>query len=347
MIAQPTPENIRRAVALLRDGQCVGMPTETVYGLAGDALNPAALARIFAIKNRPFFDPLIVHVAEGFALEHIVKKIPPPAWTLMASFWPGPLTLLFPKREMVPDLATAGLPTVAVRCPAHPVAQALLRECGGPLAAPSANKFGRLSPTSAAAVAAELGAEVPLTLDGGPCRVGIESTILAARDDGIFLLRAGGVALEELEKIVGKIEVSGGGAVTAPGMLKSHYAPRTPLARLSAPWPAGAELPPDTALLAWRGFAGADRRRARVLAPEGKAAAAAARLFQDLRELDALGVKQILCEPVPARGLGRAINDRLARAAVGVADCPGVGAFIAGGGESVKAPSRPHCQRRG
>ncbi|MDR2462574.1 MAG: threonylcarbamoyl-AMP synthase [Verrucomicrobiales bacterium] len=316
MIVEASPENISRAAALLRDGQCVGMPTETVYGLAGDALNPESLARIFEIKNRPFFVPLIVHVAEGFGLEKIAEKILPAARALMMSFWPGPLTLLLPRRgAVVPDLATAGLPTVAVRCPAHPVAQALLREFGGPLAAPSANKFGRISPTTAGAVADELGGVVPLTLDGGACRVGVESTILDVSGGGIFLLRAGGVALEELEKKVGKIGVSVSGAVTAPGMLKSHYAPRTLLVRLSAAWPEGEELPPDTALLAWRNFSGAERQRARVLAPEGDMSLAAARLFRYLRELDALGVKKILSEPVPMRGLGRAINDRLERAA--------------------------------
>ncbi|MDR1145775.1 MAG: threonylcarbamoyl-AMP synthase [Verrucomicrobiales bacterium] len=316
VIAEPTPENLRRAVALLRAGQCVGLPTETVYGLAGDALNPAALAAIFASKNRPRFDPLILHVAEGFALEKIAAEIPPVALTLMARFWPGPLTLLFAKRELVPDLATAGLPTVAVRCPAHPVAQALLREFGGPLAAPSANKFGRISPTTAAAVADELGDAVPLILDGGPCRVGVESTILNVSGGAVTLLRPGGIALEEVTAVIGSVGRPADGAVTAPGMLKSHYAPRAPLERLAAPWPVGRALPANVALLAWRGFAGADgeRRRVRVLAADGELSLAAARLFQCLRELDALGMEKIFAEPVPARGLGLAINDRLERA---------------------------------
>jgi L-threonylcarbamoyladenylate synthase len=319
VIVEANQDAINRAVALLRDGQCIGMPTETVYGLAGDALNPTALARIFEIKQRPFFDPLILHVAEGYELEKIVGHISSTARTLMANFWPGPLTLLFPKQEVVPDLATSGLPTVAVRCPRHPVAQALLREFGSPLAAPSANKFGRISPTTAQAVKDELGAEVPLILNGGACSIGVESTILDLTGEKIFLLRSGGVALEILEKKVGAIELTGEEAIKAPGMLKSHYAPRTPLHRLLKPWPINDELPEKTALLAWEGFAGQDRSRVRVLAPENDEVLAAARLFQYLRELDGLGVDKILSEPVPMHGLGRAINDRLERASVGTA----------------------------
>jgi L-threonylcarbamoyladenylate synthase len=292
------------------------MPTETVYGLAADGLNPEALARIFAIKQRPFFDPLILHMAENFELERLVIRISPTARTLMANFWPGPLTLLFPKRELVPDLATSGLPTVAIRCPAHPVAQALLQEFGSPLAAPSANKFGRISPTSAQAVKEELGDEISLVLDGGPCRIGVESTILDVTSDKVFLLRSGGVPLELLEEKIGPIELSGEDAIKAPGMLKSHYAPRTPLLRLQEPWPRDQELPSDTALLAWSNFP-VSVERVRVLAPDGDEVAAAAKLFQYLRELDSLGVEKILSEPVPMKGLGRAINDRLERASVG------------------------------
>jgi len=316
VIVEANQEGIARATALLREGRCVGMPTETVYGLAADGLNPDALARIFAAKQRPFFDPLILHVSEGFDLDRLVSQISPTARTLMANFWPGPLTLLFPKRELVPDLATSGLPTVALRCPAHPVAQVLLKEFGSPLAAPSANKFGRISPTSAQAVREELNDEVPLVLDGGPCRIGVESTILDVTGEKVFLLRSGGVALEALEEKIGPIELSGEDAIKAPGMLKSHYAPRTPLLRLQQPWPRDQELPADTALLAWTDLAGHDGR-VRVLAPDGDEVAAAARLFQYLRELDSLGVEKILSEPVPMKGLGRAINDRLERASAG------------------------------
>jgi L-threonylcarbamoyladenylate synthase len=317
VIVEASQEAISRAVALLRESQCVGMPTETVYGLAGDGLNPTALARIFEIKQRPFFDPLILHVPPGFELERLVSRVPDVARTLMAQFWPGPLTLLFPKRGIVPDLATSGLPMVAIRCPAHPVAQALLREFGSPLAAPSANRFGRISPTSAPAVGDELGDAVPLILDGGPCRIGVESTILDVTGEKVFLLRSGGIALEALEEKIGPVELTGEDAIKAPGMLKSHYAPRTPLLRLQKAWPEGDELPEDTALLAWQKFSGRDVRRVRVLAPEQDEVAAAARLFQYLRELDGLGVEKILSEPVPMKGLGRAINDRLERASVG------------------------------
>ncbi|MDD5261458.1 MAG: L-threonylcarbamoyladenylate synthase [Methylacidiphilales bacterium] len=317
MILEPASENIAKAAVLLRECQCIGLPTETVYGLAADALSPLALAWIFEIKKRPLFDPLILHVPEHYELERLVAAVPEKARILMEKFWPGPLTLLLPKREIVPDLATSGLSTVALRCPDHVVSQAVLREFGGPLAAPSANRFGRISPTTAQAVAEELGENVPFVLDGGPCRIGVESTIVDASGDVLRLLRPGGIPAEEIEKVIGDLLVSAGDAVEAPGMLKSHYAPRTPLYRLDQAWSTGRALPENTALLCWSSARGLDSKRVRVLAPSGKLTEAAARLFQCLRELDGLAVEKIWVEPVPMDGLGRAINDRLEKASSG------------------------------
>ena len=199
----PDRAEIDRAVELLRSADVVGMPTETVYGLAGDGFNPAALARIFEVKRRPLYDPLILHFAEAASAFEAAEDVPEIARVLAAKFWPGPLTLVLTKRAHVPDLATSGLPKVAVRVPAHPVAQALLRAFGGALAAPSANRFGRISPTDAAAVRSELGDAVPLVLDGGPCAIGVESTVLDVSGDAVTLLRTGGISTEEIDALIG------------------------------------------------------------------------------------------------------------------------------------------------
>ena len=259
-VASPTPEAISRAVELLRAGQVIGLPTETVYGLAGDGLNPAALARIFEVKQRPLFDPLILHFADAAGAFDLAEQIPTHARELAQRFWPGPLTLVLRKREIVPDLATSGLPHVALRVPAHPVAQALLRAFGGPLAAPSANRFGRISPTDAQAVHAELGDAVPLILDGGPCAVGLESTVLLLSENQPVLLRAGGVSVEEIEAIIGSVQHATpvDERPQAPGQLKHHYAPRKPLRVVSS-----ANEIPSRADVGWLafGFAIADFAR--------------------------------------------------------------------------------------
>ena len=207
------------------------MPTETVYGLAGDGLNPTALARIFEVKQRPLFDPLILHFADMAGAFDLAGQIPTSARELAQRFWPGPLTIVVLKKAMVPELATSGLPNVALRVPAHPVAQALLRAFGGPLAAPSANRFGRISPTDAQAVQTELGDAVPLILDGGPCGVGLESTVIFLSEHQPVLLRAGGIPLEEIESVIGPIKHATpvDDRPLAPGQLKHHYAPRKPL----------------------------------------------------------------------------------------------------------------------
>ncbi len=310
-------EEIARAVQLLRAGDVVGMPTETVYGLAGDALNPLALARIFEVKQRPLYDPLILHFAEADAAFAVALEVPPSARALAATFWPGPLTLVLPKRDHVPDLATSGLPKVALRVPAHPLAQVLLRAFGGPLAAPSANRFGRISPTDAAAVRTELGNAVPLVLDGGPCRVGLESTVLEVNANEIRLLRAGGIPVEEIERVAGPVEranVAQGDQPLAPGQLAHHYAPRKPLRLL-----AGQTGPPHSTGAGWLAFGPVGRDSVRIvenLSPLGDLREAAANFFRALRTLDDHPhVETIYARRVPPHGLGLAINERLERAA--------------------------------
>jgi L-threonylcarbamoyladenylate synthase len=301
---------------VLRGGGCVGLPTETVYGLAADGLDPRAVARVFEIKGRPSFDPLIYHVHADWGAERVVAEVPAAARRLMEVFWPGALTIVLPKRAEVPELGTSGLPTVAVRCPAHPVAQAVLREFGGPLAAPSANRFGRISPTTAAAVAAELGDAVELILDGGPCVRGVESTIVEIEGEGVRVLRPGAVTLEELARVVENVRLAERASpAVAPGMLAHHYAPRTPL--YLAEEGLGGTIPAGSGLLV---FQGKPRRGAavqRVLSERGDLAEAAVNLFGYLRSLDGAGMDRIVAEAVPEVGLGVAINDRLRRAAAG------------------------------
>ena len=316
-IAPASDESIYRAAALLREGQVIGLPTETVYGLAGDGLNPSALARIFEVKHRPLFDPLILHLAEAEAAFALAEAVPATARQLAARFWPGPLTLVLRKKEIVPDLATSGLPNVALRVPAHPVAQALLRAFAGPLAAPSANRFGRISPTDACAVRAELGEAVPLILDGGPCAVGVESTVLDLSGEHPILLRAGGVSVEELEAIVGPISRATpvDERPQAPGQLKHHYAPRKPLQLVSSP----AEIPAqnDVGLLLFGRPSWAESRPGITvqLSATGDLREAAANFFRALRTLDDdPRVTHLVALPLPRHGLGLAINERLERA---------------------------------
>ncbi len=311
-------EAIARAAGLLRDGQVIGLPTETVYGLAGDGLNPAALARIFEIKQRPLYDPLILHLATAEDAWRLVARVPEAARRLAEHFWPGPLTLILPKKELVPDLTTSGLPHVALRVPVHPVAQAVLRAFGGPLAAPSANRFGRISPTDAAAVRAELGEAVPLILDGGPCAVGVESSVVDLSGVVPVLLRAGGVPVEELEAVIGPIQRSlpVDERPAAPGQLRHHYAPRKPLRIVVSP----VEIPADAGS-GWLVFGEPEAARSFAgvvenLSPGGDLREAAANFFRALRRLDDdPRVSVLYACLLPARGLGLAVNERLERAA--------------------------------
>ena len=305
------------AARVLTAGGLVAFATETVYGLGADATNGAAVARLYAAKGRPRFNPLIVHVADPAAAQRL-GRFDAAASALAAAFWPGPLTLVLPKTQDCPvaELATAGLDTIAVRLPDHPVARALIAAAGRPLVAPSANRSGHVSPTTAAHVAADLGGRIDLILDAGPTPVGIESTIVACTSAQPVLLRPGGVARaaieQELGRPLGEVTQAHADAPQAPGMLASHYAPATRL-RLDAQ-----NVEPHEALLAFGPNLppGAANAMAAVnLSPAGDLIEAAANLFAHLRTLDSAGARAIAVMPVPREGLGEAINDRLARAA--------------------------------
>jgi L-threonylcarbamoyladenylate synthase len=310
-IVPATPEAIDRAAELLRGGRLVAFPTETVYGLGADATDEHAVARIFAAKGRPRFNPLIVHVPHLAAAE-MIAAFDARAWEAARRFWPGPLSLVLPRRDTsgISLLACAGLDTVALRVPAHPVAQALLRAVGHPLAAPSANCSGHLSPTLAAHVAAELGHRVALILDGGGCPIGLESTVLDLSSARPMLLRPGGVALEDLDTLLGPISTldDNAAAPRSPGQLASHYAPHLPL-RMDA-----SEAQPGEALLAFGRASLSGFAEVLCLSAQGDLAEAAANLFAMLRRLDRPEFTGIAVMPIPKRGLGRAINDRLRRA---------------------------------
>lgn len=292
-------------MAALKAGGVVILPTETVYGLAADASNARAVARVYEAKGRPAFNPLIAHVADLEAARAI-GRFDARALTLARAFWPGPLTLVLPVKDeaAVCDLARAGLDTVALRAPAHPLAQALLRAFGGPLVAPSANRSGRPSPTTLADAVAETGQAAALALDGGPCRIGLESTVVALLDEA-RLLRPGAVTRSEIEALIGPLAEAEADARRSPGRLSRHYAPHAPM-RLEAAAPRPGE--------AWLAFGpGADVRF--NLSPAGDLAEAAANLFSYLRAADRTEPAAIAVAPIPEHGLGEAINDRLRRAA--------------------------------
>jgi len=321
------PETIQQAAHLLQNGGVVALPTETVYGLGANALNPAAVARVFAIKQRPSFDPLIVHVPDAEAAFALSAQVPEVALQLSDAFWPGPLTLVLKKQSTVPDLVTSGLDTVALRVPSHPVMQQVLRKSGLPIAAPSANPFGKTSPTTAEHVRYALGDAVDLIVDGGPCATGVESTVVHCSEEPV-ILRPGGVPREAIEQIIGPCPLvneliselvhdtpdAASPATPSPGMLAQHYAPDTPLHRVSElpdPLPSGSGV---LSLLPME-LPGAE---VEVLSPTGDLNEAAANLFAAMHRLDALGrvgtVTQIFAVAVPEKGLGAAINDRLRRA---------------------------------
>lgn len=324
-------EAVRQAVELLSRGEVVALPTETVYGLAADAMNPEAVAKIFAAKERPSFDPLIVHLPHRDRLAEVATipdDIAKPVAQLVEHFWPGPLTLVLPKTPAIPDIVTSGLPTVAVRISANPVFRRVVTSLAKPLAAPSANRFGRISPTSAAAVMKELAGRIPLVVDGGACHQGVESTIIkiSARAEGkplIRVLRAGPVTKEELQPF-GKVEFANQSVeqTEVPGQLPSHYAPRTPLRLLENPGDFTPEPGKRYALLSYRGDESdgylplTDWHFTITLSPgSGKLPEAAVRFFHCLRQLDECGADEIVAEPVPERGVGVAIVERLRRAA--------------------------------
>src|SRR5215469_55927 len=306
----PAAKAIGRAAALLRAGRLVAFPTETVYGLGGDATNELAVTDFFAAKGRPRLNPLIVHVPSLLEAESLAV-FNAPARRAAARFWPGPLSLVLPRRadSGLSLLASAGLDTVAVRAPAHPIAQALLRATGRPIAAPSANRSGRLSPTEVAHVVQELGDDVALILDAGPTPVGLESTVLDLSAAVPALLRPGTVTIEQLTELLGQITAPQSGRVKSPGMLASHYAPALPV-RLAA-----TEAHPGEALLAFGGDAPPGFAEVLWLSQSGDLAEAAVNLFAMLRRLDRPCFTGIAVMPIPEHGLGCAINDRLRRAA--------------------------------
>ncbi len=313
VILSDSPRGLRAAAGLLRAGQLVAFPTETVYGLGANARDDRAVARIFAAKGRPVFNPLIVHVPDAATAEGLAV-FSPAAAELAARFWPGPLTLVLPRRAGtgLSDLATAGLDTVALRVPAHSLAHRLLVEFGGPLAAPSANPSGAVSPTTRAHVLDGLDGAIAAVLDGGACPLGLELTIVGFDGDTPVLLRPGGLPVEEIAEVAGRpVDTLATRHVSAPGQLQSHYAPRAML-RLEATAPEADE--------AWLGFGPvASLRPGLNLSERGDLAEAAANLFAHLRGVDALaaeaGLARIAVAPVPESGLGLAINDRLRRAA--------------------------------
>jgi len=327
-----TDESLKQAAEFINNGGLVAFPTETVYGLGSDAFNKSALAKIFEVKNRPHFDPLIVHIAAIETLEKLVNfslldtEVKKNLSVLTEKLWPGPLTLILPKQESVPDLATSGLPTVAVRFPANETAQKLIRLSAGAVAAPSANPFGYLSPTKAEHVLKMLGNRIEIILDGGPTQFGVESTVLDICHGQPRILRPGGMSKEAIENLIGIVAIGAADEnISSPGMLKSHYAPhvsltvhdseainKIPVNNDSAflffdnasrdKWISAGKKPEQTAVI-------------KVLSQSGNLLEAAACLFDILHELDRLNPKQVYAQLVPETGIGMAINDRLRRAA--------------------------------
>ena len=306
------------AAEILQRGGIVAIPTETVYGLAGNAYDPTALAKIFEAKKRPHFDPLIVHIAAMDELKNVAAEVPEVARKLAEAYWPGPMTLVLPKTERIPDLATSGLSTVAVRFPNHPIAQKIIRLAGIPLAAPSANLFQHVSPTTAQQVAEQLGNIIDGIVDGGNCGVGVESTIIAFPDGKPTILRPGGITPEMVKAIAGSVEIHESksnpkGPMLAPGMIDRHYRPQVPL--FYGPVPENAKLPAGTVRIAFGNTASAIPATLN-LSPSGNLQEATANLYAFMRQLDKPENQLILVDPIPNEGLGIACNDRLRRAAI-------------------------------
>jgi L-threonylcarbamoyladenylate synthase len=311
--------DIQQAKLFLSKSEVVGIPTETVYGLAGNAFDIEAVSKIFEVKNRPTFDPLIVHTNSIERLREFVQYIPEKAQLLAQKFMPGPLTMLLPKHSSIPDLVTSGLDTVAVRIPNHPLTLALLAELDFPLAAPSANLFGYISPTSAQHVAQQLGDKIPYILDGGECQVGIESTIVGFENEEVIVYRKGGLAIEEIEKVVGKVQVISHSSSNpkAPGMLKSHYAPRKEMFILDNNNLKNETQKERIGYLAFKKYnLDLPQNNQLILSESGSYREAAKNLFAYMRQLDAMDIDKIYVELLPEQDLGIAINDRLRRAAV-------------------------------
>lgn len=319
MLKKVIGTDLHIAIALLQNDQLVAIPTETVYGLAGNALSDHAIAQIFAVKNRPTFDPLIVHTSSLERLKSFVLDFPKNAAILAEAFLPGPLTLLLPKKDLIPDLVTAGSPLVALRIPQHPLTLELLQQLDFPLAAPSANPFGYISPTTAQHVAEQLGDKIPYILDGGACAVGLESTIVGFDNQEVIVYRKGGIPIEAIEKLVGRVEVQPHSSSNpqAPGMLQSHYAPRVPLLLGDIETLLEKYQGKKIGIIAFQNHPiTLSPHHLITLSPIGDYNEAARNLFAAMRYLDSLDLDLILAELLPEENLGRAINDRLRRAAV-------------------------------
>ena len=315
-LLEATDKNIAIAAEVIKNGGLVSFPTETVYGLGADGLNPIASAKIFEAKNRPAFNPLILHIADRATLDMIAEWKNPNVEKLINKFWPGPLTLVLPKKKIVPEIVTAGNPTIAVRMPDHKVALDLIKLSGVPIAAPSANRFGQLSPTDAQHVVKQLKNKVDIILNGGHCTVGVESTILEITDDKIYMLRYGGLILEDIESVVGKIDVKPHQPLkpNSPGQLKFHYSPLIPLKFLNET--TVNEFRDKKAGVIFFKEKNVARKFAveKILSADGNLREAAANLFSYLHEFEKEDIDIILIEPVEETGLGRAIMDRLRKA---------------------------------
>ena len=313
----PPWTSVSEAARLLKAGEVVAIPTETVYGLAGNAFEPKALAKIFAAKERPTFDPLIVHIADIAQLTDIAKDIPDSAYKLAEAYWPGPMTIILPKKDSIPDLCTSALPSVAVRFPSHPIAQAIIKESGLPLAAPSANLFKHVSPTTAEHVAAQLADRIAGIVDGGPCSVGVESSIISLVGEPT-VMRPGAITPEMFKAILGEVKIKEstskpGQPMLAPGQCDTHYRPQVPL--YYGEVPAGYTLPEHTVRIAFGTQAGPIPATVNLSAT-GDMVEATSKLYAFMHDLDKSEYDLILVDPIPNKGIGMALNDRLKRASI-------------------------------
>ena len=313
----PPWTSVSEAARLLKEGEVVAIPTETVYGLAGNAFEPKALAKIFAAKERPTFDPLIVHIADIAQLTDIAKDIPDSAYKLAEAYWPGPMTIILPKKDCIPDLCTSALPSVAVRFPSHPIAQAIIKESGLPLAAPSANLFKHVSPTTAEHVAAQLADRIAGIVDGGPCSVGVESSIISLVGEPT-VMRPGAITPEMFKAILGEVKIKEstskpGQPMLAPGQCDTHYRPQVPL--YYGKVPAGYTLPEHTVRIAFGTQAGPIPATVNLSAT-GDMVEATSKLYAFMHDLDKSEYDLILVDPIPNTGVGMALNDRLKRASI-------------------------------
>ncbi len=315
MIFADSRENIEKGAAIIKAGGLVSFPTETVYGLGGNALDPSAVAKIFEAKARPSFDPLITHIAELEMLDRVAKISNKRIFDIIEKFWPGSLTLIVPKRDIIPHLVTSGLETMAVRMPDHKTALELIKLSTGAVAAPSANPFGYLSPTTAAHVDEQLGRKIEMVLDGGTCRIGVESTVLDVTGDRPIVLRPGGISLEELQREIPDVDIFNRTTTspTAPGQLKMHYSPLKPLHIVDS-IDSVSDRNRAGALIFKKGPETDGFKSLEILSPQGDPVEAAARLFVALHNLDKSDIDIIYAEKIPEDGLGRAVMDRIYKA---------------------------------